>query len=133
MRAIKFRAWVKSEHSGDYHMVDVVWVNFSEHLILGHNGLQYTDYKLMQYTGLKDKHGLAIYEGDIVKYSCPELEEDIGITEIGSVVTFENGVYLLKEIGYTGGDETFLYDFSKVVEVIGNIHENPELVVADNA
>lgn len=75
-----------------------------------------------QYTGLKDKNGKKIFEGDIVKDEyC-----------IYKVVYDGNGYYvevdkLLKECGTEKG---LLYDFSdyKDIEVIGNIHDNPELL-----
>jgi len=61
----------------------------------------------MQYTGLKDKHGKEIYEGDIVKASW-------GYT--GEVI-FEDIIYAKKEC-----------TISNDIEVIGNIYENPELI-----
>ena len=75
-----------------------------------------------QYTGLKDKNGKKIFEGDIVK-------DDYCIYE---VVYDGNGYYvkvarLLKECGT---DKGLLYDLSdyKDLEIIGNIWDNPELL-----
>ena len=67
-----------------------------------------------QYTGLTDKNGVRIFEGDIVRY-----EDDIG--------------YVI----YNGDDARFLVDspnmyismdYSNEFEVIGNIHDNPEIL-----
>ena len=71
-----------------------------------------------QYTGLTDKNGKRIFEGDIVRY-----EDDIG--------------YVI----YNGDDARFLVDspnmyismdYSNEFEVIGNIHDNPELLGGEN-
>ena len=71
--------------------------------------------EVMQCTGLKDKNGKEIYEGDIL--------ENI------SVVCFQRGRF---QPIYDGGDaeemEDEFYRFSSKSEVIGNIYENPELL-----
>ena len=69
MREIKFRVWCKNknEWESDYwhltpdgQMIDV----------LHNQPLKHDNHVLMQYTGLKDKNGKEIYEGDIVKITC---------------------------------------------------------------
>ncbi len=115
-REIKFRAWNNLENT----MVDCInWT--MRHLSTNNE----TDFKLMQYTGLKDKNGVEIYEGDILH--C------IGEDCCGKKQNFKETVEYNSELckyniggdwGYRG--ETFmdLYQF----EVIGNIHENPEIL-----
>ena len=75
-----------------------------------------------QYTGLKDKNGKKIFEGDIVK-------DDYCIYE---VVYDGNGYYVevVKLLKECGTDKGVLYDLSdyKDLEVIGNIYDNPELL-----
>ena len=71
----------------------------------------------MQSTGLKDKNGTEIYEGDIVKNIYDE---------IYVVKWFDAGFHL--EEKYNGGFDYFELHFGDNKEVIGNIYENPELL-----
>lgn len=141
-REIKFRAWednkmyyqvrcggmfdgiptapdVWDEGAGD-------WSNLT--------GQPYT--KVMQYTGLKDKNGKEIYEGDIVKGYYDEFDTYFAENnrhEFTSDVKYitnsfkvdrdtVNGEGRIRNYGYQG-----VWD-SETVEVIGNIYENPELL-----
>lgn len=74
-------------------------------------------FELMQSTGLKDKNGTEIYEGDIVKNIYDE---------IYVVKWFDAGFHL--EEKYNGGFDYFELHFGDNKEVIGNIYENPELL-----
>lgn len=84
----------------------------------------YYGYKLLQYTGLKDKNGVEIFEGDIlkVKLSKPSYFDD----NIGKVY-FRNGCFTITSVDIS--DDTFIYfPKSRCIEVIGNIYENKELL-----
>ncbi|MBM7835932.1 YopX family protein [Clostridium sardiniense] len=82
-----------------------------------------------QYTGLKDKNGKEIYEGDILKYN----HESVG--ELIRVVNYKYGMYGV-EGGIIGIEGTVVtrkhIPFANILtykyEVIGNIYENPELL-----
>jgi uncharacterized phage protein (TIGR01671 family) len=77
---------------------------------------------LMQFTGLKDKNGKEIYEGDIVKYLFERLEPNGSDTEYVEAVEFIDGGFLVD--GYTPASATLDWG----AEVIGNIYENSELL-----
>lgn len=113
-REIKFRAWDKDEKKlyavrdvdFDTHTVTIAGVTSN----LGFY-LTYPDRCiLMQYTGLKDKNGKEIYEGDVVT-----ARNVSGI----AVVKWEDG-------GFVAPMSIFI---NKEMEIIGNIYENPNLLV----
>jgi hypothetical protein len=76
-----------------------------------------------QYTGLKDKNGVEIYEGDVVGAFCN--------TQIFEVKWCnERGGYFLDDVVSAGGCEPHpecLGNLRNTLEVLGNIHDNPEL------
>jgi uncharacterized phage protein (TIGR01671 family) len=119
MREIKFRAWNKDR------MVKPFGLLFSNSpQIL--DGLT-SEATLMQYTGLKDKNGKEIYEGDIVrtsKYGRIEIKSvstDID-EEYGYVDIFPFGTDGQRECGWGSPQKS---------EIIGNIYEHPELLKED--
>ena len=72
----------------------------------------------LQFTGLKDKNGKEIYEGDIVSHSLDNSTIPL------SVVSFEDGMFVFSDKEYT----TELIESLDYCEVIGNIYENSELL-----
>lgn len=77
---------------------------------------------LEQCTGLKDKNGRLIYEGDIIAVANGSVNGNVLISKWQVVWKEKEGRYSLPS---WVGDEP---DFSHYVEVLGNIHENPELL-----
>ena len=70
-------------------------------------------FKIMQYTGLKDKNGKEMYEGDILEYSGPlKIYDKIKVVEWVDKSAFI-GFLIARDIEY---------------EILGNIYENPELI-----
>ena len=83
-----------------------------------------------QYTGLKDKHGVETYEGDIVAfedsdggYEYQDLVMNTGIVEYG-----ELRFYFTNRVAVEMGDFYIKDGRCDDIEVIGNIHDNPELL-----
>ena len=141
MREIKFRAYLKDEKK----FVDIVSINFDIQMILFYDklyemcrGRKFKDFELMQFTGLYDRNGKEIYEGDIVKLYKPELKiEWTAIVEFGNPNGVYNWGYQLKPITnnaiiYHYNSDILCWvgmeDINVYCEVIGNIYENPELV-----
>jgi len=104
---LKFRAWLYIDGTMQYES------------IFGAEKFGGRDCEIMQYTGLKDKNGKEIYEGDIIvtRLNSPDNNEE------SLVVEFADGSFKLKK------ENTYYYfPFLLNVEVIGNIYENPELL-----
>jgi len=84
------------------------------------------EYELMQYTGLTDKNGREIYEGDVVEsFTIPN-----GYICRG-VVVFENGSFLMDVKNAPFAESGFKGDFDERIReytVLGNIYENPEML-----
>ncbi|MGP4073812.1 YopX family protein [Piscibacillus sp. B03] len=111
MRDIKFKVWDKQQKVMlDWeHILDRP--DLQEFLLFADKEDNFYS-PLMQYTGLKDKNGTEIYEGDIYKAKMTILKTDTTTVSIEVVEDIRN-------------DNVYYYD---EVEVVGNIYENPELL-----
>ena len=107
MREIKFRAWLIKENE----MIPVRQIDFESQIINSESAWRFFEEAiLMQSTELLDKNGTEIYEDDVVSNGV-----------FVAVVEYCDGWYFP-----FGNSDTCLY--SDEVEVIGNIHDNPELL-----
>ena len=122
MREIKFRVW--DSFCGG-------WSKNSINLLYDKDGIisfeMGTRYALMQFTGLYDKHGREIYEGDIVK-TTDGIEESIH--EIKYCIDFEYPAFELVPTPDVGCNalQHAICSGDEEIEVIGNIYESPELL-----
>jgi uncharacterized phage protein (TIGR01671 family) len=118
MREIKFRQWIKRHKA--YH-----YVSIKDGKIIGFASASIIENPVMQYTGLKDKNGKEIYESDIIRW---EWGYDNKMEPCG-VVSFDTlyDGHTNTESGATGWivDDCFL---NEECYIVGNIHENPELI-----
>ena len=119
MRELKFRAWDKQEKQ----MMKVSAISL-ENKEIGvkdfrtYHFFRIKNIELMQYTGLKDKNGTEIYEGDVIK-----VERD-GI--IYRVEWIHGGFGLEPRYNSPFYPRLGNVELREKIEVIGNIHENPE-------
>jgi len=117
MRTIKFRAWDlfngEMAYSDKYPHIAKFFF-YVDSLLAGENGIE-----LMQFTGLLDKNGKEIYEGDITKDSTGVCLIDWN-DKLASFCLRRNGW----AFDHFFGEAVDPSD----VEVIGNIYENPELL-----
>lgn len=107
MREIKFRAW----DATDKRMLPSAYGNIGIFEQL--EGATYDgEITVMQYTGLKDKNGVEIYEGDIATWYG-----------IKAQVHWADG-----HAGFMHGSDSIYKRYAEQCEVIGNIYENPGLL-----
>ena len=137
-REIKFRAWDDEKKE----MGEVTSLNFyNEYMWVDEtpmtgNRLPLEGTPLMQYTGLKDKNGKEIYEGDLLKYLAQYphgFQEKYPWKKSGRVcgpVVSEDG-WLYADRKYKGEEMLLFKDSANEYEIIGNIYENPELLNHD--
>ena len=116
---IKFRIWDIDRKV----MLSRRYVIFHEYFYENYrdfeDGITLNNIAVMQYTGIKDRNFVCIYEGDIVRYFKNEL----------AVIVYQNGGVDIRSLSW--GDCEPLQRRLGEIEVIGNIYENKDLLVTD--
>ena len=121
---LKFRAWLKKKQKMDNYIDHISWLE-DELYCIG-DGITYMvsaeDLVLMQSTGLVDKNGKEIFEGDILDYKGRKAL----VRWHGSYASF---IYrFVDELQKRNTEWKPLYLAYMKCEIIGNIYENPELL-----
>lgn len=135
-REIKFRAWDNADISfydnnensrmsyfgPEYWINDEGYIRFeSPHGKSPSGDHDQERFTLMQYTGLKDKNGKEIYEGDIIEF---EYHNGGGFSRVKEPVTFYNGQFSVWQES--------INNYNENCEIIGNIFENPKILNENN-
>ena len=110
MRELKFKVWDNLNYmSSDFtfqHIID--------------STIQFTpECKIMQFTGLKDKNGIDIYEGDIVR---PFGDQG----SLAQIIFFAPSFKLATKLN--NGGYNLWNHYEDEIEIVGNIYQNPELI-----
>ena len=124
MREIKFRAWHKEEKIiGEVLGIDILHkeIFFSNEDVDCYEHSDFKDVELMQYTGLYDKKGKEIYEGDIVKLRA---NHGIGVVKYYD----EWGAFVIEYIKPRPLAVLGMNYYKENIEILGNIYENSELL-----
>lgn len=124
---LNFRAWTEE---GEVMYYDVYPFK-NDTLLLSYDEISFdevpvSDFILMQSTGLKDKNGSEIFEGDIVKYK-------VGLNTYTEEVAYDKG---FAGFGVRDAKANVIFTFGELaedidlhsLEVIGDVYENPELL-----
>ena len=132
MRDIRFRAWLQHEKE----MSEVLVLDNQEEKVFvvrkdGAAGWRmFADIELTQYTGLKDRNGTEIYDGDYIRYSTRTINGSI-YTHVCRVFQHESGTWRIE--GYHEDNHSYetkgtVYAAHLICEVIGNIYEHNHLL-----
>lgn len=116
MREIKFRG--KRYDNGEWVYGGIIFIDGGEpHIFCNYGGVEVDPATVGQYTGLKDKNGEKIYEGDIVEW------ENLMKINRRSVIAYRDRMFCFVDAN-NEPEEIWCCSFTK----IGNIHDNPELL-----
>lgn len=131
MRTIKFRAWdrISGKWLNDFDISCNGLVVFPN---IAREEYNQDDFLIQQFTGLLDRHGKEIYEGDIVRYDQKPTSWAKTGGALLSVIWVEQYAHfklkMIESYGDVVNSDYAVDALNKYSEVIGNIYENPELI-----
>lgn len=126
----KYRCWFKNSGIQAAHMVE--WDKLKEFVGLGRlfdDSKKSTLFTLMQSTGLKDKNGVEVFQGDVVVHEEGEYSYK-GIVLKDKYYFYIEGVNINDSFSFDDISNTLIGEAD--LEVIGNVYENPELLEQAN-
>lgn len=121
MREIKFRAFTI-----EGVMISVGELECMDQHYLVNGEVPILEGRLMQYTGLKDKNGRDVYEGDIIRYITSRATE-YAVVEFSEYPDNESYV-VFQHMGWNCSGITLPDVISQFGTIVGNIFENPDLI-----
>ena len=131
MREIKFRAWNKEHGEMVYSTNNFLYEKREFYPFCFEVGFSHypeENWEIMQFTGLLDKNGKEIYEGDIVKYEALTRFHDDCDHE-REVVKYDEKKSGFSPMIWQKVVEDGFYNYEiENLEIIGNIHQTPELI-----